>query len=200
MTLPIFPTLPGITWPAKRSPGFRNVVQTGLTGRRTVGRFQTAPRWSYELQVEFLRNFGGHTEFNDLLALWLQCNGSFGTFLFEDLGDNVAVNHQIGVGNGTATQFFLTRALAGFDERVISVNGTPTIYVNGVAFLPSFYTIDTSGIVTFTSAVPAGQPVAWSGYYRWICRFDDDQLDLSQFMSNWWEVKSLKFSTEVILG
>jgi hypothetical protein len=182
MTLPIFPSLPGITWPVKRKPGFNNFMQTGLSGQRTAVRFQVVPRWSYEIPIEFLRSRTGFTEFTDLLNIYLQCNGSFGTFLFNDLGDNTVTNQQIG---------------AGFQERIAAFNGAPVIKVNGNV-VTTGYSIDVAGVLTFTSPPPGGQVVAWTGSYYWVCRFDDDQLDIAQFMSNFWEVKTLHISSEII--
>jgi hypothetical protein len=192
----VFPTIPGITWPASRRPTYSNVLQQGVTGKRTAVRLQFEPRWSYELEVEFLRS-AGSTEFLDLLNLYLNCCGQAFPFLFNDLGDNGVINQQIGTGDGTTRTFFLQRTLAGFNQRIAALNGTPTITIAGS---PASATIDAYGKVTFSVAPGAGQVVAWSGSYYWICRFAEDQLDLSQFASNWWQVKSLKFDTELIVG
>ncbi len=200
MSLPILPYLPGFSWPAKRTPAFNNQVTTALTGRRSATRSQLAPRWNYEIAVQFLRSDQGRTEFTDLLNVYLQCNGSYGTFLFSDPDDNSVTDQQIGVGDGLTTQFFLVRALAGFEERIAALNGPVTIKVNGVTYAASNYSIDPLGVVTFTAPPPPGMPVTWTGAFRWICRFDDDQLDLARVMVNFWEVTKLRFSTEVIVG
>jgi hypothetical protein len=48
-------------------------------------------------------------------------------------------------------------------------------------------------LVTFTTAPASGAALTWSGYYAFLCRFDDDVLDFEQFMSKLWEAKQVKF-------
>jgi uncharacterized protein (TIGR02217 family) len=199
MALPLFPNTPGITWPVKKMPGFATQIQSSLAGRRTPVRFQLEPRWSYELKIEFLRNFGGRLEFQNLLNVFAQTSGSYGTFLFDDIDDNAVTDQTIGIGDGANKVFALLRTYAGFNQRVAATKAAPVIKVAGSVVSSGQYTISNTGVVTFTTAPGAGQAVTWTGGYYWVCRFDDDQLDLSQFMSNWWEVSSLKFSTEIIL-
>jgi hypothetical protein len=117
MALSIFPLVPGISWPVKRAPVFKNIIQTGITGQRTAVRQQFEPRWAYELQIEFLRNKTGYTEFLDLLSVFQNCYGSYLPFLFNDIYDNHVIDQVIGFGDGSKTQFFLQRSLGG------SING-----------------------------------------------------------------------------
>lgn len=200
MTIPVFPSLLGISWPVHRRPSFSNIAQVGVSGRRTSVRQQLEPRWNYEVAVEFARNRDGFNEFSSLLTVYQACYGSFGTFLFNDKSDNTAVDQPIGVGNGTATQFYLLRTLGGFSQRIAgaALNGAVTIKLNGVA--TTAYTMDANGVITFTSPPGIGAGISWSGAYYWLCRFDEDQLDLSEFADNFWQVSSLKFSTEIITG
>lgn len=202
MTLPIFPTLPGITWPVKRVPLFSTDIQQGISGRRTPIRHQLEPRWAYDIPVEFLRSKSGFSEYTNLVNLYLACYGRFGTFLFNDLGDNAALTQLIGFGDGANKQFFLLRTFAGFDQRIAgaALNGVPVLSVGGVPQAPSAFSIDAYGVVTFSTAPGPGVAVTWSGAFYWICRFAEDQLDLSQFMQNYWEVKSVKFDTELIIS
>jgi hypothetical protein len=70
--------------------------------------------------------------------------------------------------------------------------GGPSISVAGAYVDPTTYSI-TNGLVTFTSAPAPGAALQWSGYFGFLCRFDADALDFDQFMSNLWQVESLKF-------
>lgn len=196
MTLPIFPALPGIAFPGTRSARFNTDLSESVTGVRTPTRNQLEPRWLYDLPVEFLRDRTGFTEFSDLLNLYLSCYGRFGTFLYSDPRDNTATNQSFGVGDGSTTQFFLVRTAFGFTQRVAALNGTPTIQVSGINAIGA--TINAYGVVTFGTPPAPNAVLTWSGLYYWICRFSEDQLDLSQFADRWWEVKSLKFETEII--
>jgi uncharacterized protein (TIGR02217 family) len=202
MTLPIFPTLPGLSWPVKRVPTFKSNVQEGLSGRRSGQRYQLEPRWAYDIPIEFARDFSGLTEFRELVSVYLACYGAFGTFLFNDRQDNAVTAQLIGFGDGTTQRFFLARTAFGFAQRIAgaALNGIPTLSVGGLAQSPSAFSIDNYGMITFTGAPASGAAVTWTGAFYWICRFADDQLDLTQFMNNWWEVRSLKFATELIIS
>jgi uncharacterized protein (TIGR02217 family) len=198
MTLPIFPTLAGRTWPIARRPSFNTTMQAGLTGKRTPVRYQSEPRWSYEFDIELMRD--ATTELNDMLNVFLLQYGRYGTFLYNEAVDNSVTDDLIGTGDGATNTFFLTRSRYGFVQRIAgaALDGAATIKVNGVTAVG--VTVSSNGVVTFGVAPSAGQPVTWTGSYYWVCRFDDDALDLENFMSGKWAVKSLKFSTEIITG
>ena len=70
--------------------------------------------------------------------------------------------------------------------------GGPWITAAGALVDPAAYTI-ANGLVTFASAPAAGAALAWTGYFGFLCRFDGDDLDFEQFMSNLWKADSVKF-------
>ncbi len=70
--------------------------------------------------------------------------------------------------------------------------GGPWITAAGALVDPSAYTI-ANGLVTFASAPGSGAALAWTGYFSFLCRFDADDLDFEQFMSNLWRAQSVKF-------
>jgi hypothetical protein len=43
----------------------------------------------------------------------------------------------------------------------------------------------------------AGHALTWTGTYAWYCRFDEDVNTFEKFAYNLYELKKLKFSTEV---
>jgi hypothetical protein len=51
-----------------------------------------------------------------------------------------------------------------------------------------------TGILTLNAglAATAGIPLLWSGQFYYRVRFDDDSLDFTQFMQNFWALKKLK--------
>jgi len=57
------------------------------------------------------------------------------------------------------------------------------------------WTLGAGGIVTITPAPPAGAALVWNGRYTWLCRFDDDTLEFSNFMYLFWELKKCSFTT-----
>jgi len=70
--------------------------------------------------------------------------------------------------------------------------GSPQLYCAGVVQNPSTYAI-ANGLVTFATPPAVGAALTWSGYFGFLCRFDDDKLDFEQFMQNLWKADSVKF-------
>lgn len=57
------------------------------------------------------------------------------------------------------------------------------------------YAIGAGGVVTIAPAPANGTPLAWTGPYAWLCRFDQDTLEFSNFMYLFWELKKCSFTT-----
>jgi hypothetical protein len=200
-TGPVFPTLPGITYPVKRSPNWRAVKQDGLSGKRTRLSLFTDPTYSFELPFSFLRSDSVNLEWQQLQGFINSLNGAVGLFGFTDPDDNSVSGQGFGEGDGTTLgPFQLVRALGGFAEPVFLLNGYPTIYVNGI--VNTQWKIDAFGNVFFNSgnAPASGALLSWSGSYYWPCRFDEDTTDFSKFLNQIFELKSLKFTTEKLSG
>jgi uncharacterized protein (TIGR02217 family) len=192
------PFLTNFAFP-KKAPSFSTQVQTPKSRRGEI-RYsaQPYPIWTWEWVVNFLR--GGeqvaNSDYQYLLGFFLSMGGMLSDFLLQDAYDNTIANCFFGLGDGATTQFQLTRTIGLGTDIVQSVNGVPTIFVNGSA--TSAFTIGTTGIVTFTSAPAASAILAWSGSYYYRARFDTDSLDFEQFMDQLFSVGSLKL-TSVIL-
>lgn len=52
-----------------------------------------------------------------------------------------------------------------------------------------------TGVVTFGTAPSNGDALTWTGGYYQRCRFLQDQLDLNQFMRDFWDLRTLEFKT-----
>jgi hypothetical protein len=63
------------------------------------------------------------------------------------------------------------------------------------AGLLAAYAIGAGGVVTITPAPANGTVLTWSGPYTWLCRFDQDSLEFSNFMYLFWELKTCSFTT-----
>lgn len=196
MAAPVFPTLRGLSWPVKRAPVFKNSRSESYAGQVTVSRMRILPRWAYELTFDLLRSDAGFLEFQSLLQLYLETYAGALLFAFNDLNDNTATNQAAGIGDGSTTQFEFVRTQAGFTEPIRAFNGTPIVSLEGTP--TTAFTIDNDGLINFTSAPGSGVHISWSGQFYWLCRFDEDSIDLSQFTPNFWELKSLKFTTEIL--
>ena len=79
-------------------------------------------------------------------------------------------------------------------DLVQNFNGTPLIYIGGVASGPSNWSIDSNGIITFNSAPALGSVLTWSGSFYFRCRFDEDSLSgLKKFAPGLWDDPKVKF-------
>jgi uncharacterized protein (TIGR02217 family) len=217
VTTPIFPALAGQGWSVHKKPTFSTIVASHVSGREVRDALYANPIWSFELTFEGLDatstgQYGGlgASSLQSLMGLFLQCQGQYGEFVFYDPTDYQVNAQAFGTGDGSTTTFQLERGLGGFLEPVIapvasattlylpggvSVSATaPVIQANLVTVSSSDYSISSpGGVVTFTSAPANGAALTWSGYFGFLCRFDGDDLDFEQFMSNLWRAESVKF-------
>ena len=144
------------------------------------------------------------------MGLFLQCQGQYGAFVYYDATDYQATAQPFGTGDGTTTSFALRRSLGGFSEAVVApvtsattllfpggLTATatpPTLKDNGATIPAANYALSNpGGIVTFATAPAVGHALTWTGYFGFLCRFDGDDLDFEQFMSNLWRAESVKF-------
>jgi hypothetical protein len=55
--------------------------------------------------------------------------------------------------------------------------------------------VGATGLVTYTTAPPAGAKLLWTGSFYYRCAFDEDKLELVKFMNKWWSIKKLPFTS-----
>ena len=217
MTTPVFPALAGEGWSVHKKPTFSTIVASHVSGREVRDALYANPIWQFELTFEGLDGtangqYGGlgASSLQSLMGLFLQCQGQYGSFLYYDPTDYSVSAQAFGTGDGTTTAFQLQRTLGGFSEAVVApVLATTTLYFpggssvsavapviedNGGVVSSSAYTISNpGGVVTFTTAPASGHALTWTGYFGYLCRFDADDVDFEQFMSNLWRAQSVKF-------
>jgi uncharacterized protein (TIGR02217 family) len=106
------------------------------------------------------------------------------------------------VADGTVGPFQLTATYQnaggpGYQELIQNLNGSPTLYSNGTAIAPGSFVVGPTGLITFNAGQqPAnGALLSWSGSFFYRCAFDEDQLDLSKFMNQWWAAKKVSFTS-----
>jgi uncharacterized protein (TIGR02217 family) len=192
----VFPALAGLGWPVKRTQSWRAVKQDAISGKRTRLNLFTYPTYSYELKHNFLRSTQSLNEWQTLSDFISSVYGGTGLFAFNDVTDNAVVAQEFGVGDGSTSVFQLLRTQYSFAELVYLVNGSPTIYINGVSVPSYLYTISATGSICFKVPPAAGTTLTWTGAFYWPCRFDEDEAQFSNFYQNLWNLKALKFSTE----
>ena len=139
----IFPTftpnLGGPTWPVKKTPSFKTIIQTPANNRGENRISLTPfPIWKFELDFNYLSG-----DFSQNASALAQLAGFFGKvggaaqdWLYSDPYDNSVPSSSpsiFGYGDGSTLQFPLVRQVGGMNDLIQNLNGNPTIYVNGVA-------------------------------------------------------------------
>ncbi len=202
MTLRLFPALPGITYPVKKTPSWSTDVQRSVSGKVSTLQHWSYPVYAIEVGYEFLRMDSAFAEYQDLVAFFNLAGGRANLFRFNDPDDNTATAQGIGIGDGETLEFQLVRALAGLSlswTDPVFYPVTAAIYIDGVLqVLDTDYTISTTGLVTFVAPPDDGLLVTWTGTFDWLVRFDEDSATFEQFTYNLFELKKLSFSTEKI--
>jgi uncharacterized protein (TIGR02217 family) len=201
MTMPpSFPTLPGLGWSVHKKPVFSTIVAEHVSGREVREAFYQNPIWQFELTFDALSSSPttysglGANSMQTLLGFFLACQGQYGTFLYTDPSDSAAANITFAIGDGTTRIFAFSRYMGAFLEPVGWVTGVSNVYLNGVN-QASGWSLSNPNSLVFTSAPGAGASVAASFTYAFQCRFDSDDQDFEEFMSNLWKVDSIKFKS-----
>lgn len=207
MTLPVFPSLPGITWPVtRRGPIFDTVKEQTISGRSSRFANRTQPKWQWEIPFDILFQgkpgvapSGSNADMATLAGFFAQLYGGALPFLFTDPDDCTATNQQFGTGNGTAVSFQLIRTMGGFSEKVLAVNGAISVWVGALLMTAGVdYNVSSSGVVTFAAAPANGAALTWTGSFYWLCEMDDDQIEFEKMMQGRYSVKKLTFSSKVL--
>ena len=201
MSIPDFPTLAGISWPVKRTPSGSTARHESVSGKRTLLPQRSVPRWTWEIPYEFLRSAkfgdGSFSDLETLCGFYLQQMMAGTCFAYTDAEDYAVTAQGFGAGDAATTKFQLVRTRGGFVEPVYLPTIT-SLTVGGVTKVQGTdFTLGTTGVVTFGAAPGAAAALVWTGTFKWLCRFDEDTLDLSRFMVGLSDAKSVKFSNEI---
>ncbi|HTQ35266.1 MAG TPA: DUF2460 domain-containing protein [Stellaceae bacterium] len=208
----IFPALPGLGWSVSKTPRFATRIQRAVSGRELRVVDQPNPIWTWTLTYSLLRDAHdtraasgpgtGYDELRTLAGFFLQQQGAFQPFLFDDPTDDVVSAQAIGTGDGSSTVFQLVRTMGvalpsgGFGEPITAPNVVSAIYFNGVRQGASGYTIDpATGLVTFTNPPPAGQLITADFTYFFRVRFADDTAEFENFMYQLWALKQVQLQS-----
>lgn len=173
---------PQISYGARGGPGFNSGIVELASGHRNV-----VQRWSPEGRRTWNVGFGlrDGTDAALILEFFLARGGAAHGFRYKDWSDYAttaihttmsgaavsATDEQIGVGDGTTTQFQLVKTYASggitITRRITKpVAGTVKVAVAGVDTLGVGWSVNTTtGIVTFSVAPLLGQVIAWGGEY-----------------------------------
>ncbi len=201
MTIPVFPTLAGLIWPVKRSPLFNTIEHNAVSGKSTTQSLFAYPKYRYEVGYDILRS-DANAEWQTLFSFFVLVKGKASPFHFYDAADNVVIGQQLGVGDGVTTDFLFVRTLGSATDPVQDVRSTGTLkfYLNGVLQSSGVNLLNTSQYATlygirFVTPPANGVIVTADFDYYWLCRFNEDEAEFSQFMSVFWELRAIKFTS-----
>src|SRR6266853_1952480 len=96
----IFPSLPGLAWSVTKAPRFATRIQRAVSGR----------------------------ELRTLAGFFLQQQGAFQQFLFDDPTDGTVTGQAIGTGDSSANVFQLVRSMGGCAEPMTAPNTVSAVY------------------------------------------------------------------------
>jgi uncharacterized protein (TIGR02217 family) len=202
----IFPTLPGLAWSVSKAPRFATRIQRAVTGRELRVVDQPSPTWTWTLTYSLLRDKwdtrgagglgAGYDELRTLAGFFLQQQGAFQPFLFDDPSDNAVTAQSLGIGDGVTTAFQLIRTMGGFAEAITAPNAISAVYLNGVRQDQGHYAVDAgSGLLNFVMPPPAGISVTADFTYYFRVRFADDTAEFENFMFQLWQLKQIKLQS-----
>jgi hypothetical protein len=199
-TPPSFPTLTGLGWSVHKKPLFSTIVAAHVSGREVRNALYQNPIWQFELTYEGLDSTSntypglGANSLQTLMGFFLQMQGQFGTFLYADPTDNTSTNATFANGDGVTRTFTFSRFMGAFLEPVGLVTSVSNVFLNTVN-QPSGWSLSAPNSLVFTTAPGPGVSIAATFTYAFECRFDSDDQDFEEFMSNLWQVDSLKFKS-----
>jgi hypothetical protein len=199
-TLPSFPTLSGLGWSVHKKPAFSTLVANHASGREVRDALYQNPIWQFELTLDALSSSPtsypalGANSMQTLMGFFLQMQGQFGTFLYTDPVDSAATNVTFATGDGVMQTFIFSRFMGAFLEPVGWVLTVSNIFLDGVN-QPSGWGLAQPNSLIFTSPPGSGVLISATFTYAFQCRFDEDDMDFEEFMSNLWRVDSIKFKS-----
>lgn len=149
-SLPIFPTLPGLTFTVVKSSAFKTLIDSAPNEYEVRLPQTTNPIWEWSLLFDFLHDFfwGDFTTVSELRTLMGFFNAQYGSaasFLFTDPDDanvgpalvgglpNVPLAQLSLVNDGAGNYYSpIQRTLDGVSwEDVTDLNGSIAVYANG---------------------------------------------------------------------
>lgn len=209
MATQFLPDLPGLGISIKRTPKWDGLlVQTAASGIESRMQQWSAPKWSWELPINYLHVQAGgvfFAEFQTLIGFYNSTFGGLTSFAFRDQNDNTTTSEPIGTGNGTTSAFQLQRTLNGSVEPIYIVDTrgsatygpytrpaaiTPKAYINGSLASATF--ANDTGIVTFSSPPGGGTALTADFSYGFRVRFEETSMDFELLFSKIYQAQSVK--------
>jgi hypothetical protein len=193
----VFPSVPTLGWSIRLSPRFATGTALHASGREVRAAKASSPLWLVELNYDLLRMASPDTELQEIVGFFAQCAGEGASFYFAPPALSPAVAQPIGTGDGATRTFPFTVSIGGAALSPAGVAAVSAIYLNGIV-QSGGYTIDSTPLspaVAFAAAPSPGVAIAADFAWYFLCRFQDDDLDVEEFMSQLYALQSLQLRT-----
>lgn len=165
-------------------PEFEDSIQPGISGKEQRGEIAELCRALYDISYSILSSTDPVGSYRAVRAMFYAHRRLY-PFRFRMPDDYEANNDKFGEGNGSATAFQLSKTydpaqlLLGtpgtltYTREIYLFGTTPVIKVNNVTVAtPADYSINSTGLVTFTSPPTNGHDLTWTGEFDIPVRFD----------------------------
>ena len=204
MSTQVFPTLPGLTYNVERTQEWSGQVQSAISGKETRLAYWSAARYMWTLTFEFLRSSTSFSEFQNLWGFMSARQGTFDSFLYQDVEDYQSSAKLLGTGDSTTRSFQLLRQYGGSSAAIEPIYAPASVTrvtvagssVSSTQFTVNYWGSTVPGTIAFSTFAPSGgQLVAADFSYYFPCRFMEDVGTFNNFMVKLWENKKLAFKS-----
>jgi uncharacterized protein (TIGR02217 family) len=211
----MFPPQPGLTMEFTVRPTFSTIVQTATDRSSTTLGLDPFPLWEYDLAFGYVsddgtftvpdatKNPAALTQYEQIMGLFLACGGRRDTFLMDlaqvtKKPDSTVNNVNIGIGDGSATQFQLCRPIGGFLDLIdnpINASVAITAISGGTPTLLTPSSI-VNGLVTLAAPPSAGTIITASFDWLHRMRFTADAEEFDSMLLRLYSRGKLKLRQE----
>lgn len=196
--LALFPSLAGQGWSVHRRPTFSTRVASHVSGREVRSPLYAQTLYEFELTFDGLSASAdpalsglGIGSMQTLAGFYLACRGRLIPFLYVDPTDARVEAQEIGIGDGTTSNFTLCRTIGGYPEPAPWVRAIDSVMIGAAAQVG--WSLVPPNVLSFSSAPATGDRIVASFTTGYLCRFLDDQQDFENVSKDLWRVKSLRF-------
>lgn len=123
------------TWPIKKSPDYKTLVQTPSNQRgETRISLTQYPIWVWDINLSYIKGDFSAAQVNSavqqVVGFYGQMQGAASDWLYQDPYDNSCVGQILGYGDGTVTQFQTVRNTGGMVD-LMQTAFPSNVYING---------------------------------------------------------------------
>jgi uncharacterized protein (TIGR02217 family) len=188
-----FPSLTELRASMHVRPRFDTDVANHVSGRSSRRAKFLQPLFDFELTFDILRSDAANVELQQIAGFFDAMDGAATPFWFAPLDLAANLGQVLGTGDASSTTFPLVSAFGSTLVRVAGVSGVAAVYVNGVVQPSTVWTLTNAYPASIAFALPPalGAIVAADFSALWLCRFADDRLELEEFMTTLFALRTL---------